>query len=155
MAKTFFNKALFFLVFFGASFPGFSQSSIPQLQDSLNKTTSTKEKADICFTISVLYSNKLKIDSALFFANKVKEFSQQGAYETGLGKGYFAKGLAFLYRSKNEEAEENTLKAIEIFTHQKETTLLGRAYMQMGQIQYRFNILLSAESSFTICLVIR
>jgi hypothetical protein len=106
------------------------------LQDSLNKATSAKEKANICYAISTWYSDRLKIDSGFFYANKIKEFSQSAGYETGIGKYHLASSFALRYRGRNGEAEENALKAIEIFTRQKEILLLGRSYWQLATIQY-------------------
>lgn len=125
-----------------------SQTPIPALMTSLEKEMSATKKADICFTVSILYADRLKIDSAIFFATKIKELSQPVGYEAGLGKHYFALASALHYRNRNDEAEKNVLKAIEIFSHLKETLLLGRAYSQMARILYVFNNVDAAKKNY-------
>ncbi|HEY5774186.1 MAG TPA: histidine kinase, partial [Chitinophagaceae bacterium] len=142
------NKILFVLVFFATSFSGLSQSPVPQLQDSLSKVTSAKGKADICFAISSWYSDRLRIDSGLFYANKIKELSEPAGYETGIGKYHLASSLALRYRGRNAEAEENVLKAIEIFTRQKEILFLGRSYWQLAAIQYAVNRIIESRKNY-------
>ena len=105
------------------------------MRDDLDKTTSAKAKADICFEISGRYAGRLKIDSALYFAEKIKEYSLQSTYEVGIGKHHLALADALYYRSRNEESEENALRAIGIFTRQKENHMLGYAYFQLAQTQ--------------------
>jgi signal transduction histidine kinase len=127
---------------------GFSQSPIPQLQEDLNKTNSNKEKADICFTISTWYSDRLKIDSGFFYANKIREFSQPAGNETGIGKYHLASSYALRYRSRKAEAEENVLKAIEIFTRQKDIVFLGKSYWQLATIQYSENNVTESRKNY-------
>jgi signal transduction histidine kinase len=135
----------FFLLQFLVSL---SQSPIPALITSLEKEASAIKKADICFTLSILYADRLKIDSAIFFADKIKELSLPAGYETGSGKYYFAFAAALHYRNKNDEAEKNVLKAIGIFTRQKEILLLGRAYSQLARIQHAVNNVNAARKSY-------
>jgi len=148
MIDIFYKKIAFTLLLLGVYYSGISQSPIPKLQDSLNKTTSTSKKADICFTISTWYSDRLKIDSGLFFANKIKEFSESAEYEAGIGKFYLATSFALRYRGRNAEAEENALKAIEIFTRQKEILFLGRSYWQLAAINYAANKIIESRKNF-------
>jgi len=148
MINIFYKKIVFILVFFGVCLFGFSQSPVPVLQEALGKTNSNKEKADICFTISTWYSDRLKIDSAFFYANKIKEFSQSTGYETGMGKYYLASSFALRYRSRNAEASEKALKSIEIFTRQKEIIFLGRSYWQLGTIQYAENNIIQSRKNY-------
>src|SRR5688500_2428800 len=136
------------IIFLVAYYQGFTQSPIPQLQEALGKTNSSKEKADICFTISTWYSEKLKIDSGLFYANKIKELSLPTGYETGLGKHHLALAFALFFRGRNDESEQNVLKAIEIFTRQKEILLLGRSYWQLGTIQYATNKINASRKNY-------
>src|SRR6188768_552953 len=139
MINIFYKKIAFILVFFGVCLFGFSQSAVTALQEALGKTNSNKEKADICFTLSTWYSDRLKIDSGFLYANKIMEFSQSSGYETGMGKYYLASSFALRYRSRKAEAKENALKAIDIFARQKDIVFLGRSYWQMGTIQYSEN----------------
>lgn len=125
-----------------------SQASLPVLITSLEKEPSVTKKADICFTVSIHYADRLKIDSAIFFANKIKQLSEPTGYQTGLGKHYFALAAAFHYRNKNDEAEKNVLKAIDIFKRQKEILLLGRSYTQLARIQFVLNNFNEARKSY-------
>jgi signal transduction histidine kinase len=113
-----------------------AQTNVPELMALLQKENSTTKKADICFKLSIWYSDKLKIDSGLFFANKIKEHSEKTGYTTGMGKYYLSRALALYYRNRLVEAKENAEKAIEIFKGVKEMALLGRSYWQLATIQY-------------------
>jgi signal transduction histidine kinase len=113
---------------------GFSQKSITDLRTGLENETSVRAKADICFNIAILYSDVLKIDSALYYTAKIKDYSQQGNYESGTGRYYLAFATTIFYRSRYDEAEKNLLKAIEIFTRLKQNNFLGRAYLILGNV---------------------
>ncbi len=153
MKSSFFHKiTLNVFIFLFVGYSGFSQSPIPQLQEAFSKTNSSKEKADICFTISTWYSDKLKIDSGFFYANKIKELSQSAGYESGIGKYHLASSVALRYRSRKAEAEENVLKAIEIFTRQKDIVFLGRSYWQLATIQYTNNNIIESKKNYWIAI---
>ena len=126
----------------------YPQKSTTELFNELRKATSVKAKADICFEISRRYSSGLKIDSALYFADKIKGFSRQSNYELGTGKYYLALADALYFRSKNAESEENVLKAIEIFARHKENILLGQAYNQLAQSQYVTNKIVLSRNNY-------
>ncbi len=144
----FHKKIIFSIVFLFECYSGNSQSPVPGLLEAFSKTNSSKEKADICFTISTWYSDRLKIDSGFFYANKIKEFSQPAVYETGIGKYHLALSFALRYRSRHAEAEENALKAIEIFSRQKEILFLGRSYWQLATIQYIANNIIQSRKNY-------
>ena len=55
----------------------FAQETIAGLKSDLDKATSSRAKADVCFNISRKYADGLKIDSALYFAERIKEFSHR------------------------------------------------------------------------------
>jgi signal transduction histidine kinase len=131
-----------------------SQKTIPDLKTDLVLTTSARLKADICFEIADSYTNSLKIDSALYFADKIKEYSQQSNYETGIGKYHLAFAWAIFYRSRNDETEENAAKAIEIFTRQKEVMLSGRAYLTLANSQYVTNKIQLARKNYWTAIAI-
>ena len=145
ITNPFHKKIVFFIVMLFVCHSVFSQSPVPGLLEAFSKTNSSKEKADICFNISSWYSDRLKIDSGFFYANKIKEFSQPAGYETGVGKYYLALSFALRYRSRYAEAEENVLKAIEIFSSQKEILFLGRSYWQLATIQYIANNIIQSR----------
>ncbi len=132
----------------------FSQKTISDLKGDLALATSARLKADICFEIADAYTNSLKIDSALYFADKIKEYSQQSNYETGAGKYHLAFAWAIFYRSRNDEAEENASKAIDIFTHQKEAVLRGRAYLTLANSQYVNNKIQLARKNYWTAIAI-
>ena len=107
--------------------------------DEFEKASSDKMRADICFEISRRYSSALKIDSAIWYADKTKTYSEKINYETGIGKYHLAYGDAMVYRGRNEESEKNALKAIEIFSRQKEDQMLGHSYNQLAYVQFVTN----------------
>ncbi len=144
----FHKKIIFSIIFLFECYTGFSQSPLPGLQEAYSKTYSSKEKADISYTISTWYSDRLKIDSGLFYAKKIKELSLPASYETGIGKYHLAMALALYYASRRDEAQENTLRAIEIFNRQKEIFFLGRAYWQLATIQYVANNFIISRKNY-------
>lgn len=113
-----------------------AQSTISVLQNDLNKVISPRIKADVCFIISRKYADGLKIDSAFYFAERIKEFSQKDDYITGIGKYHLALSIAQFYRGQAVESKKNVSEAIKIFTSQKEIPLLGIAYWQLGNVEY-------------------
>ena len=70
-------------------------TSFSVLQNELDKASSARAKADVCFNISRKYADGLKIDSALYFAERIKEFSQKDDYKTGIGKYHLALSNSF------------------------------------------------------------
>jgi signal transduction histidine kinase len=132
----FYKKIILLAAIVSQSYTVAAQKTIPEYLSELNAANSPKAKADICYEISDKYAVSLKIDSAIYYSNKIKEYSTQGDYETGIGKYHVAYAVAIYYRSKSGEAAENASKAIEIFTRLKETNLLGRAYLLLANNQY-------------------
>src|SRR4029453_5631630 len=84
------------------------------------------DNADTCFDISRKFADRLKIDSAFFYANKIKDFKNV------LGKYHFALSIAQYYRNQNEEAKKNASEAIRIFGEKKDLKFQGIAYHQYG-----------------------
>lgn len=126
----------------------FSQPSLHELRRQLEMQLSPKAKAGICFDLADRYAVILKIDSAIYFANKIKEYSQQSNYETGMAKYYLAFAGAIYYRKRNDESIENAKKAIDIFTRQKEYFLCGRAYVILGSNLNVTNRILEARTNY-------
>jgi len=135
-----------FLWSFGAI--AFAQPGTGALREALEKTTSLKAKADISFDLTDRYTTMLKIDSAIYFANKTKEYSQQANYETGIGKYHLGFAAAIYYRKRNEESIENARKAIDIFSKEKEYSLCGRAYIVLGSNQNVTNQITGARNNY-------
>lgn len=124
----------------------YSQKNLVDYMLELNKATTPIAKADICFEISNLYSTRLKIDSAIYFANQVKAYSEPGNYATGIGKYHLVYAIALTYRAKNEEVVQNALKAIDIFTRQNEKILCGRTFLVLGSTQHENNVTASRQN---------
>jgi len=87
------------------------------------------DNADTCFEISRKFADRLKIDSALFYANKIKDL------KNGLGKYHLAISIAQYYRNQNDESKINANEAIRIFGEQKNKKFQGMAYHQYGTIE--------------------
>ena len=100
------------------------------MREALAQANSPRAKADICFSISLKYSDLLKVDSALFFAEMTREVSTTDNYEIGLGKYRLARARALNLRDKRKEAAEVIADALSIFSRNKNFQLLGMAYLQ-------------------------
>ncbi len=132
-----FYKHFFFSLFcLLANYLMHAQSSLLQLHEALTQATTSVKKVDAYFALSTRYSDRLKVDSGIFYANKIKEVSMPITYEGGIGKYHLALGMALLYRGRNEESEQNVLKAIEIFTRHTDVGILGRAHWQLATCQF-------------------
>src|SRR6266542_568184 len=127
----FYKQILFFAVLVCCCSSTLAQT-LAALKYDLEKATSPRAKADACFNISKKYADGLKIDSALYFAEKIKEFSQKDNYETGSGKYHLALSIAFYFRGRTDESIKRASEAIRIFRDQKEYTFLGIAYWQLA-----------------------
>ncbi len=108
-----------------------AQSALGDLFRSLENAKTNSQKADICFRVSRYYADRLKIDSALFYSEKIKEESLAGKYEMGMGKHYLARSHALYFRNIHEREKLN--KAITIFTRYKDHFFLGFAYRILGR----------------------
>ena len=124
------HKTIFFAAFLCCGYAICAQQTIFELRGDLNKATSARASADACFNLSKKHADALKIDSAFYYAERIKQFSEKDKYETGFGKYHLALSLAFHYRGLTNKTKKNALEAIEIFTRQKEYSLLGMAYWQ-------------------------
>lgn len=115
--------------------------TLDSLFSSLKNTKISSHKADIYFRLSRYYADRLKIDSALFYTEKIKEESISGKYELGMGKYYLAKSYALYFRNMREP--ESLDKAVEIFARHKDLFFLGFTYRllarQHNQILGDFN----------------
>ena len=132
--RWFYKQSILFPAILCSFYTIYSQKTISSLRDDLEKATSSKAKADICYSISKAYEAGMKVDSSLFFANKIKELSLEGNYETGLGMHYLAVGGALRIRNKLKESEDNSRKAIDIFSKVKNPLFLGLAYQQLAAV---------------------
>src|SRR5687768_5962792 len=133
-ATRFYKLIVPIFLFLVNGWDGYAQETIPGLISSLEKAETVKAKVDICYFICKAYEAGLKVDSSLFFANKIKEISQEGNYETGLGIHYLATGGALRLRNKRKESEEYSKKAIDIFVKFKNSLYLGLAYQQLASV---------------------
>ena len=126
-----FNKEIVFATLFLLQcLTSYSQNTISEMRSALERATAPRAQADICFDISLQYANLLKIDSALFFAEKTREHSIGSDYEIGIGKFGLARARALNLRNKRKEAAEVIIDALQIFSKHKSYQLLGMAYLQ-------------------------
>lgn len=107
--------------------------AVPELSLELQKPITTQKRVDILYEIAAKYSSKLKIDSALFYAQKIKLLSDSTGYEAGLGKYYLARGSALFFRNKGDEVKLNLQQAIALFTKYKNNHFLGWSYHQLAK----------------------
>ncbi len=106
---------------------------IPELLFSLQKSMTIPKKVDLLYEIAALYLNRLKIDSSLFYSQKIKPISDSAGYEAGLAKYYLARGSALFYRNKGDEVKQNLQQAIALFTKYKNNLFLGISYHQLAR----------------------
>ena len=114
-----------------------AEFGLNNLLKTLEKTNSNTERADIFFRISRYYSDRLKIDSALFYSEKIKDDSEKAKYELGTAKYYLARSHALYFRNIKEQ--DNLAKALEIFIRYNDPFFIGftnrviaRQYNQAG-----------------------
>ncbi|MBC7938076.1 MAG: hypothetical protein H7Y86_22225 [Rhizobacter sp.] len=107
--------------------------TIPELILLLQKPATVSKKIDILYEIAANYANYLKIDSALFYAQKIKTVSDSAGYEAGLAKYYLARGSALYYRNKGDEVTQNLQQAISLFTRYNNNLFLGISYHNLAR----------------------
>ena len=107
--------------------------AVPELLLALQKPMTVQKKADLLYNIASGYLNNLKIDSALFYTQKIKIISDSAGYEVGLAKYYLARGSALFYRNKGDEVVKNLEHAIALFTKHKNNLFLGLSYHQLAR----------------------
>jgi signal transduction histidine kinase len=106
---------------------------IPELLFSLQKLMTVPKKVNLLYSIAAGYLNNLKIDSALFYTQKIKTISDSAGYEEGLAKYYLAWGSALFYRNKGDEVKQNLEQAIALFSKYKNNLFLGISYHQLAR----------------------
>jgi signal transduction histidine kinase/tetratricopeptide (TPR) repeat protein len=118
---------------------------------SVEKAITNSQKADVYYWISRYYADRLKIDSALFYCEKIKEISLADKYEKGMGKYYLAKSYALFFRSKMDA--EGLTKAIEIFGQYKDDLFSGFAYKQLARQYIQLNNFAGTKKSYHTSIV--
>ncbi|MGZ8536948.1 MAG: histidine kinase [Flavisolibacter sp.] len=108
-----------------------AEFGLNSLLKSLENTSISADRADIYFKISRYYSDRLKIDSALFYSEKIKDESIKAKYELGTAKYYLARSHALYFRNIKEP--ENLAKALEIFNRYNEPFYIGFTYRLMAR----------------------
>lgn len=106
-------------------------ATLTDLFISVEKAKTNSEKADAYFFLSRFYADRLKIDSAIFYSEKVKEESDAAGYEKGIGKYYLSKAYALYYRNQGDA--EMLDKAIQVFNRHRDKLFSGYAYKQLAR----------------------
>lgn len=108
---------------------------LPEKMDSMRQVlahaATNKERADLCFSICLYFGSRLKIDSALFYCDRIKKESEAGNYELGLAKYYIIRSYTLYYR--NVQEPESINKGIDILKRYKEPSLSGFAYRVLAR----------------------
>jgi signal transduction histidine kinase len=118
---------------------------------SAESAATNSKKADAYYWISRYYADRLKIDSALFYSEKIKETSLADKYEKGMGKHYLAKSYALYFRSKVDA--EGLDKAIKIFAQYKDDLFSGLAYKQLARQYTLLNDFAGTTKSYHTSIV--
>ncbi|MEO8769495.1 MAG: histidine kinase [Ferruginibacter sp.] len=108
-----------------------SPAVLANMFTAIRNASTNIERADIYYWISRNYADRLKIDSALFYMEKIKEESAKANYEVGLGKYYLAG--AYVNYLKGKPDTEGYKKAAEIFTRHRDDLFSGIAYRQLAR----------------------
>ena len=89
---------------------------MPEKLDSMHQVlanaATNRERADLCYAICLYFASRLKIDSALFYCDRIKKESEIANYELGLAKYYISRSYTLFYR--NVQEPEGLNKGIEI-----------------------------------------
>jgi signal transduction histidine kinase len=127
---------------------------VPSKLDSvfqvLQNATAHSQKADISFAISRYYADRLKIDSALLYSERIKEESLAGNYELGLAKHYISRAHALFFRNVSDQQDIN--KAIGILAHYKDPSLSGFAFRIRARLQLLVDDFTNARKNFHIAI---
>jgi two-component system, NarL family, sensor histidine kinase UhpB len=107
--------------------------AVPELLMALQKSITVPQKIDLLYNIAAGYLNNLKIDSALFYAQKIKIIADSAGYGAGLAKYFLARGSALFYRNKGDEVKQNLQQAITLFTKYDNHLFLGISYHQLAR----------------------
>jgi signal transduction histidine kinase/tetratricopeptide (TPR) repeat protein len=97
------------------------QQTLGQLFEAAEKAITPLQKARQYFLISRSYSNMLKIDSALYFADKIKELDSGELIQAMY---FFSRYNALFYRNQHANADDY-LKAIAVFEKNKDVFMAG------------------------------
>lgn len=108
-----------------------TSSTLSEMLRSLETAKTNAQRADLYYWISRYYAERLKIDSSLFYSERIKEESLAGNDEVAMAKHYLAKSSALFYRNKIDPESLN--KAIEIFDRNKNHHFSGIAYRQLAR----------------------
>jgi signal transduction histidine kinase len=128
--------------------PLMNREALDDAFGSLPKTNTPAQKADLYFTLSWHLANMLKIDSALLYSNKIKEESEAGNYEAGMGKYYLAEEHAKFFRGNDKTAIENLTKAIHLFQRNNLSYYEGLCYRQIAKVEERLGHLAECRNSY-------
>jgi signal transduction histidine kinase len=112
-----------------------SSGSSPRLLNDmladLGKAATPIQKANVLYNISKHYADRMKVDSALFYSEKIRQESQAGNYEKGIAKYYLSKSYALYLRMGGDIPE--LIKAVDIFLREKDNWFIGFTYRQLAR----------------------
>lgn len=85
------------------------------------------------------YFNRLKVDSAFFYAEQIKQYCDSFSYEPGLGLYHLAKGRGYYLKSKNNESLLQFGEAIRLFRKTRQPVCLGWTYTSLARLYERMD----------------
>jgi signal transduction histidine kinase len=100
--------------------------TIPELLERL-KTAPSKHQAEILFWSSWKYISSLKVDSARFYCNQLKQLAGRSSFEADMGRYYLVNGLISLFTSNFTESAEQLNRSQAIFSRHNDLLLSGMA----------------------------
>ncbi len=126
------------------------QATLADMFTIVESATTNFQKADAYYWVSRYYADHLKIDSALFYSEKIKDVSEQGKYELGMGKYYLAKSYALYFRNKIDP--EGLAKAADIFIRQKDSLFSGLSYKQLARQNEHLNDFSAVKANYRVAI---
>jgi signal transduction histidine kinase len=121
-------------------------ATLSEMLSSIEKAKTNAQRADLYYWISRYYADRLKIDSSLFYCERIKEESLAANDEMAMAKHWLAKSSALFYRNKIEPESLN--RAVEIFNRNKNHLFSGIAYRQLARQYINLNDFAKSRTNY-------
>lgn len=112
-------------------------SRLAELMKMLGAANTDTKQADAYFDLAKYYGDRLKLDSAFYYCNLVKQKSESARYKTGIAKYQLAHAYLSYYRNISER--DLVEKSIQVFQRENEFAFLGLGYRMMAKLAQREN----------------
>ena len=127
-------------------------NGVAELQLSLQRASSPRQKADILYELANTYLGIFKIDSSMHFSAQLRELAITNNYLLGLGKYHLVNAGACFLRNRGQEVLDHLDTAISIFQPAKSDLYLGLSYRLKGRQLGQFSDNLGAQKYYRISI---